>query len=62
MSDKKSSTQAYKREGKTHKVNLRVSMSELEMLNQISYKEDIPVAQVIRNALKHYVNEHKNDD
>lgn len=47
----------YKRERKTGRLNLRVSESEMKQINQISYEDDETVAQVIRKAIKAYIND-----
>lgn len=47
----------YKRERKTGRLNLRVSESELKKINQICYEDDETIAQVIRKAIKAYIND-----
>lgn len=46
-----------KREPKDCKINLRISKSDFDVLNGISLKEDLPVSQIIRKAVREYVNE-----
>lgn len=48
-------TRNQKREPKDYKINLRVSKSDFEVLNGISLKEDLPVSQIIRKAVRSYV-------
>lgn len=49
-----------KRECKDQRLNLRLSKSELEMFNRISYEEDLPMVQIIRNAVKRYYGDREN--
>lgn len=44
------------REPKTRRVEIKVSESEIELLNRISIEEDMPVSQVIRKAIRLYGN------
>ena len=46
-----------KREPKDFKLNLRVSKSDMESINRISIEDDVPVAQVVRNAVRKYTKE-----
>lgn len=46
-----------KKEPKDCKINLRISRSDFDVLNGISLKEDLPVSQIIRKAVREYVNE-----
>jgi predicted DNA binding CopG/RHH family protein len=50
----------HKRELKDCKVNLRISKSDFDVLNNISLKEDLPMSQLIRKAVRTYVDEHNN--
>ena len=60
MNEKKETT-GHKREPKDCKINLRISKSDFDVLNGISMKEDLPISQIIRKAVRTYVNE-RNDD
>ena len=44
------------REPKDRRVEIRLSETDLKLLNRISVEEDIPVSQVIRKAVKLYGN------
>ena len=46
----------YKREQKDQTLTIRLSKSELELMHKISAEEDLPIAQVIRKAVKLYSN------
>lgn len=46
-----------KREPKDYKLNLRVSKTDMESINRISVEDDVPVAQVVRNAVRKYARE-----
>lgn len=56
MSDKKKVRQNLQRERKNNRINLRITDSEIESLNFVSYKDDEPISQVVRKAIKMYVN------
>lgn len=45
-----------RRERKKNKLNVRMSDSEIETLNRLSYEDDEPVSQIIRKAIRTYVN------
>lgn len=51
-----------KDEAKSRVYKLRVGAEESEMLDYLSYKDDVPKAEVIRNALKMYYNFKKYTD
>lgn len=42
------------RERKSAKLNLRLSKSDVELLNRLSYEEDEPMSQIVRKAIKRY--------
>lgn len=44
-----------KRERKTNRLNMRVSDSEMELLNRLSYENDESISQIVRKAIKAYV-------
>jgi predicted DNA binding CopG/RHH family protein len=45
-----------KREPKDRTLTMRLSKSDVELLNKISTEEDLPMAQIIRKAVKLYSN------
>ena len=53
----KKDTYTRKRERKTNRLNMRVSDSEMAVLNRLSYEDDEPVSQIIRKAIKSYIND-----
>lgn len=59
--EKRNKSTMRKRELKDCKINLRISKSDFDVLNGISLKEDLPVSQIIRKAVRTYVNERNND-
>ncbi len=59
MSEKKENNQKQKRERKNNRLNLRVTDSEVEGLNMVSINDDEPISQVVRKAIKMYVNMRK---
>ena len=44
-----------KRERKTNRLNMRISVSEMELLNKLSYENDESISQIVRKAIKAYV-------
>ena len=62
MSEKQNSAPIRKREPKECKVNLRISKSDFDVLNIISLKEDLPMSQIIRKAVRKYVTDLNNGD
>lgn len=46
-----------KRERKTNRLNMRVSDSEMELLNRLSYENDESISQIVRKAIKAYVSD-----
>ena len=48
-------TVGYERERKTNRLNMRVSNSEMELLNKMSYENDESISQIVRKAIKAYV-------
>ena len=44
-----------KRERKTNRLSMRVSDSETELLNKLSYENDESISQIVRKAIKAYV-------
>lgn len=48
-------TDGNKRERKTNRLNMRVSNSEMAMLNKMSYENDESISQIVRKAIKAYV-------
>lgn len=53
---------AHRRERKTNRLNMRVSDSEMAVLNRLSYEQDEPISQIVRKAIKDYVNNNSNND
>lgn len=47
---------ARSRELKDQRIAIRLSNSDLELINKLSIEEDLPVAQIIRKAVKLYSN------
>ena len=62
MSEKKEETnkQEKRRERKNNRINLRITDSEIEGLNMVSINDDEPISQVVRKAIKMYINMRKN--
>ena len=52
----------HRRERKTNRLNMRVSDSEMAVLNRLSYEQDEPISQIVRKAIKDYVNNKTNND
>lgn len=52
----------YRRERKTNRLNMRVSDSEMALLNRLSYENDEPVSQIVRKAIKAYMNDKSDED
>lgn len=50
-----------RREKKTNRLNMRVSNSEMELLNRLSYENDESVSQIVRKAIKAYTEEKPED-
>ena len=46
-----------KRELKTNRLNMRISDSEMELLNKLSYENDESISQIVRKAIKAYVSD-----
>lgn len=46
-----------KRERKTNRLNMRISDSEMELLNKLSYENDESISQIVRKAIKAYVSD-----
>ena len=46
-----------KRERKTNRLNMRVSDSEMELLNKLSYENDETISQIVRKAIKAYASD-----
>lgn len=60
MSEKeKKNNQEKRKERKNNRLNLRITDSEIEGLNMVSINDDEPVSQVVRKAIKMYVNMRK---
>ena len=51
--------QEKRRERKNNRINLRITDSEIEGLNMVSINDDEPISQVVRKAIKMYVNMRK---
>lgn len=45
-----------KREPKDQRIAIRLSNSDLELINKLSAEEDLPASQIIRKAVKLYDN------
>ena len=45
------------RERKSNRINMRVSDSEMTLLNQLSYEDDESISQIVRKAIKAYFKE-----
>lgn len=61
MSEKeKQIMQEKRKERKNNRLNLRITDSEIEGLNMVSINDDEPISQVVRKAIKMYVNMRKN--
>lgn len=58
---KKENVRVRKRERKTNRLNMRMSDSEMTVLNRLSYENDEPVSQIVRKAIKAYVSDQSND-
>ena len=52
--DKNKAMYTRKRERKTNRLNMRVSDSEMELLNKLSYENDESISQIVRKAIKAY--------
>ena len=50
-----------KREQKDQTLTIRLSKSELDLMHKISVDEDLPIAQIIRKAVKLYSNYYNPD-
>ena len=46
-----------KRERKTNRLSMRVSDSEMELLNKLSYENDESISQIVRKAIKAYISD-----
>ena len=44
------------RERRDNRLNLRITESEMNQLNMASYEDDEPVSQLVRKAIKMYLN------
>lgn len=55
MGEQKKAMENLQRERKTNRLNMRVSDSEMNILNRLSYEDDEPISQIIRKAIKEYV-------
>lgn len=44
------------RERRNTRLNLRITDSEMELLNMASYEDEEPVSQLVRKAIKMYLN------
>ena len=51
----------YKRERKTNRLNMRISDTELALLNKFSYETDESISQIIRKAIKAYIVDQGNE-
>lgn len=60
MGEKKEKEQTRNRERKNNRINLRITDSEIEGLNIVSLNDDEPISQIVRKAIKMYVNLRKN--
>ena len=49
--------QCHTRERKKNRINMRVSDSEMSLLNQLSYEDDESISQIVRKAIKAYFKE-----
>lgn len=47
---------------KTSRLNMRVSDTEMEILNRLSYEDDESISQVVRKAIKAYINDRKDTE
>jgi predicted DNA-binding protein len=54
MADKRSGNR--KKEPKDQTILIRLSKSDRELLNKLSEEEDLPLAQIVRRAVKMYSN------
>ena len=61
-SDRTENVHIHKRERKTDRFNIRMSKTEMEMLNKMSYENDEPISQIIRKAIKTYVKDRTTND
>ena len=50
-----------KREQKDQTLTIRLSKSELDLMHKLSVDEDLPIAQIIRKAVKLYSNYYNAD-
>ena len=55
MGEQKKAMENLQRERKTNRLNMRVSDSEMNILNRLSYEDDEPISQIVRKAIKEYV-------
>lgn len=44
------------KERRDNRLNLRITESEMDQLNMASYEDDEPVSQLVRKAIKMYLN------
>ena len=51
----KNESSGRQKERKSNRLNLRITDSEIESLNFVSFKDDEPVSQIVRKAIKMYV-------
>lgn len=56
MDEQRNSKNTRKREPKDQRIAIRLSKSDLELINKISIDEDVPASQIIRKAVKLYDN------
>lgn len=57
MDDDVKNVHIHKRERKTDRLNVRMSNSDMELLNKLSYESDESMSQIIRKAIRTYVKE-----
>jgi predicted DNA binding CopG/RHH family protein len=56
MEEKRRGKNIRKREPKDQRIAIRLSNSDLELINKLSVEEDLPASQIIRKAVKLYDN------
>lgn len=52
--------QSQSKERKNNRLNLRITDSEIAGLHMVSFNDDEPVSQIVRKAIRMYVNMRKN--
>ena len=61
MNERNNNIPTKKREPKDQTLAIRLSKSELDLMHKISVEEDLPIAQIIRKAVKLYSNYYNSD-